>query len=139
MVKKKSRFPSPLNHLHIVLFTGDRNWMKEYAPVVRREIFALTKKHGTKNLLIIEGGAPGIDSMVKLCAHKANVHVAEVEALWETRHRSAGGQRNVIMAALKPDEVIGIHRDITQSRGTADMLRIAKNLGIPHKLVGLDK
>lgn len=135
MPRAKSKFPSPTKQLHKVLICGDRNWTKEYARAVTKEIFALTRKHGTKNLLIIEGGAPGVDSLVKLAAQKANVHVAEVEALWSTRGNSAGPQRNEMMAALWPDEVIGIHSDISKSVGTKKMLKLAENLGIPNRLV----
>jgi hypothetical protein len=121
--------------IYKVLICGDRNWSEEYAYVVKREIRKLARKHGTINLLLIEGGAPGVDSLVKLAGNKANVHVAEIEALWKMRRRSAGPQRNRIMAGLKPDEVIGIHFNIEESVGTRDMLKLAKELGIPNRLV----
>lgn len=133
--RAKSKFPSPTKKLHKVLICGDRNYTRVYVKAVRKVIHALTKIHGTKNLLIIEGGAPGVDSIVKVIAHKSNVHVAEIEALWDTRHKSAGGQRNEMMAALWPDEVIGIHSDLASSRGTKGMLDLAKRLGIPNTLI----
>lgn len=133
--RQRSRFPSPTKLLYKIVISGDRNWYEEYVPIVRRVIFGLSEKYGTKNLLIIEGGAPGIDSMVKHIAEKSNIHVAEICALWDTRHRSAGGQRNEIMAALKPDEVICIHRDISASSGTANMFKLAKRLEIPTRLI----
>lgn len=121
--------------VHKVLFTGDRNWKTEYVVAAYREIAALIEEHGVDHLLLIEGGAPGVDSIVKLCAHRKNVHVAEVEALWDKRGRSAGPQRNKVMIWLEPDEVIGIHSNITKSKGTKDMIEIAKDNGIPYKVV----
>jgi hypothetical protein len=108
-----------------------------YASIVVREIRRLVKKHGTTKLVIIAGGAPGIDSLAKATAHKQNVHVAEVEALWEIRGKGAGPQRNLVMALLEPDEVIAIHSDIKKSKGTARMLKIAKSLNIPSRVVAI--
>lgn len=119
--------------MYKVLICGDRNWKVSYAKVIRRVIDELVAEHGTKNLLIIEGGAPGVDSLVKLAAHKANIHVAEIEALWNVRGHSAGPQRNKVMAALDPNEIIGIHDSIKESVGTAGMLKIAKRRGIPYR------
>ena len=121
--------------IHKVLICGDRNWREEYPPVVKRVIRELVEKHGTKNLVVIEGGAPGVDTLSKIAAHKANVHVAEVEALWKIRKGGAGSQRNEIMKLLEPDEVIGIHVNFKESVGTADMLKRAKAAGIPTRKV----
>lgn len=121
--------------IYKVLICGDREWHKEYVYILNREIKSLVQEHGTTKLLIIEGGAPSVDSLAKIAAHKQNVHVAEIDALWKTRGGAAGPQRNKIMAALDPDEVIGIHRQIAQSVGTARMLEIAASLGIPYRLV----
>lgn len=121
--------------MYKVLICGDREWKKEYTIIVQREIKSLARAIGTDKLLIIEGGAPGVDSLAKLAAQKMNIHVAEVEALWDTRGRSAGPQRNKIMALLEPDEVIAIHSDISKSKGTVGMLAIAEVMEIPHRLV----
>lgn len=125
--------------MHKALICGDRNYRSEYALVIKRVVRRLVKKHGTKNLLLIEGGAPGVDSMVKVAGHLANVHVAEVDALWKTRHNSAGPQRNTIMAKLEPDEVIGIHVNFDESTGTVDMLEKAEKLGIPTTRIRVKK
>jgi hypothetical protein len=121
--------------IYKVLICGDREWKPVYARIIRREVRELARKHGTGKLLIIEGGAPGVDSLVKTASRKLNIHVAEIDALWDTRGNGAGMQRNKIMAALRPDEVIGIHESIGESKGTAGMLEIAKALGIPSRLV----
>lgn len=125
----------PTSELYTVLICGDRNWTPEYAQVVKREVKKLVKKHGTTKLLIIEGGAPGVDSLVKLAGNAANVHIAEVDALWKLRGKSAGPQRNKIMAQMQPDEVIGIHMSYEESIGTKNMLELAEKRGIPWRLV----
>jgi hypothetical protein len=117
--------------MYKVLICGDRNYRSEYPRIVKRVVRGLVKKHGTNDLLLIEGGAPGVDSLVKIAGHQNNVHVAEIDALWKTRHNGAGPQRNKVMAQLEPDEVIGIHVNFDESVGTVDMLKKAEKLGIP--------
>ncbi len=125
----------PSTELYVVLICGDRNFHDVYSKIVKREIGKLVKKHGTKNLVILEGGAPGVDTLAGLAATRANVHVAQVDALWNTRHNSAGPQRNKIMALLGPDEVIGVHMNFKESVGTKGMLDLAEKMGIPWRLV----
>jgi len=124
--------------MYKVLICGDRNYRSEYPKVVKRVVRGLVKKHG-KDLLLIEGGAPGVDSLVKIAGHQNDVHVAEIDALWKTRHHSAGPQRNKIMAQLEPDEVIGIHVNFDESTGTVDMLKKAEKLGIPTTRIRVKK
>lgn len=124
-----------IREIYIVLVTGDRNYKKAYVRMIKREMRKLVNEHGTTKLLVIEGGAPGVDTLTKKICESMNVHVAEVNALWDTRHASAGPQRNKIMAQLWPDEVIGFHVDISESVGTADMLAKVKKMGIPNRLV----
>lgn len=121
--------------IYKVLMCGDRKFKAIYAKPIVSEIAKLIRDHGVKRLLIIEGGAPGVDTMVKRRAQKRNVHVAEIEALWNTRYRYAGPQRNAMMAALDPHEVIAFHENINESKGTAGMLELAEKLGIPNRLV----
>jgi hypothetical protein len=117
---------------HVVLISGDRNWYPE--AILRREIRALKKKHGSK-LIIIVGGAPGVDKMAKGVAHEENVHAAEVDALWTTRHQAAGPQRNTAMLALWPHEVQCYHQDIKKSKGTKDMKTQAEKAGLPVRVI----
>lgn len=119
-----------MSKLHKVVICGDRNYHVRYEKILYRVIRGLVKKHGRTNLLIIEGGAPSVDTLALEIGHELNVHVAEVKALWNSRGRSAGSQRNKIMAQLEPDEVIGVHQNFTESIGTAEMLARAEKLGI---------
>lgn len=118
--------------IHKVLMFGARDWTDENA--VRREIRRLKRKYGNR-LLIIEGGAPGADQMARVYGHMADVHVAEVVALWSTRHRAAGPQRNTMMLMMGPDEAICFHADLGKSKGSADMKKRCDRAGVPVKVV----
>lgn len=119
--------------IYKALFCGDRNWSDRVS--IRKEIHRLIKENGVTNLVIIEGGAPGADYFSRIVAESNNVHVAEVKALWNTRHKGAGPQRNKVMRALEPDEVICFHDNIDKSVGTKSMKELAEEWGIPTKVV----
>lgn len=115
--------------MYKVLMFGGTDYSDWYR--VRYEIKRLIDEHGTKNLLIISGGAPGADTMAELAARESDVHVAVVKALWETRHRSAGPQRNAVMVAMQPDEAVRFGGD----RGSDDTSKRLAKFDIPCKAV----
>lgn len=119
--------------MYKVLICGNVEWHK-FGPI-KRELRRLIKKHGKDKLLIIEGGAPGADIMSKIVAEELSVHVAEIKALWGTRYRSAGPQRNDAMLALDPNEVIAFAEDMGPDRGTHDTITKAHKRGIKNKVV----
>lgn len=115
--------------MYKVLMFGGTLW-SEWGPI-EREMTRLVKVHGTTNLLIITGGAPGADTMAAMTARGRDVHCAVVQALWSTRHRSAGPQRNEVMVSLEPDEAVRFGGDA----GSDDTSRRLKKRGIPCKVV----
>ena len=118
-----------------VLICGARDWGSMSA--IERTIKRLKIKAAKWNmeLIIIEGGAPGADTMARIVGHKLDVHIAEVKALWDTRHRSAGPQRNTAMLMLDPHLVVAFHRDISKSKGTKDMVKQAEKAGIKVQVI----
>lgn len=120
--------------IHKVLICGDRDWTA-FGPI-RRDIRALVRKYGATRLLIIEGECPsgGADVIARIVAEEENVHVARIHALWETRYRGAGPQRNSMMLALEPDEWLAYHEAIEASRGTKNMVSQLRKAGIPGKI-----
>ena len=50
---------------------------------------------------------------------------------WKANPRAAGPIRNRQMLAAKPDMVVAFHKDLATSRGTKDMVTIARKAGIP--------
>lgn len=121
--------------LYKVLMFGARDWTD--SAVIRREIVDLIGEHGTSRLLIIEGECPtgGADLIARVEAERLNIHVARIHALWQTRYRGAGPQRNTIMRLLEPDEGIGFHPDIKKSKGTKNMAKQLDAAGIPYRIV----
>ncbi len=86
-------------------------------------------------IIVIHGGAPGADTLAGITASEHSCHTARVDALWATRYRGAGPQRNQVMALMQPDEAIGFHEDLSKSRGTKDMARRLDKAGINNKVV----
>lgn len=119
--------------IYKVLMSGSVHWANSSA--VRRELKKLIAKHGKTNLVVISGKAPGLDTIAKIQCDNLDVHCCEVGALWQTRHRAAGPQRNDIMLALEPDEVQCFHENILKSRGTKDTHDKAKKLGIKTRVI----
>lgn len=121
-----------------VLMCGSVEWGDPLP--IKREIKRLLRaiKSGriqAKELVVIHGKAPGADMLSGEIAKELNVHVCEIPALWDTRYRGAGPQRNSIMLSLEPHEVIGFHKNIRKSRGTKDTITKARKLGIKTKVV----
>jgi YspA, cpYpsA-related SLOG family len=116
--------------IYKVLICGDRNYKTEYAEVIQRVLLRLKREHGHA-LLIIAGGAKGVDTLVDQISYEKDIHCAVVRALWSTRRKGAGPQRNKVMLAMKPHEVIGIHANWDESSGTEDMCSRAEEARIP--------
>lgn len=95
---------------------------------------ALNSQHAYQPItLLIEGGAPGADSLARQWAEAASIRVAEYPADWRQYGKAAGPIRNQQMLNEgQPEKVIAFFdRPVEESRGTADMVRRAKQAGIP--------
>jgi hypothetical protein len=75
------------------------------------------------------GNARGADSIADAWARARGVNVHPVPADWQKYGRRAGPKRNQNMLGQCPDLVIAL----PGGRGTADMVRRAKNAGVPVK------
>jgi hypothetical protein len=122
-----------VNTMMRVLMFGGRSWENEEIP--EKAIKRLVSSRGTQRLLVITGGAPGLDMIAEQKAHELGVHVARVEALWDMYNRAAGPMRNAAMAALSPHLALGFHWDLNDSKGTKSMVEICKEQGIQCKLI----
>lgn len=121
--------------IYKVLMFGDRNWGLR-PPVIRemKRVEGIAHRRGLE-LVIIHGKAAGADQLSGIIAHEHSVHTCEVPALWETRGRAAGPQRNEVMRLLDPHEAVCFHPDLRKSRGSADMKRRLDKAGIKVKVV----
>ena len=107
-----------------LLVCGDRNW-SDYGSIVAR-IRELAPER------VIEGEARGADRLARTAAYALGIGVAAFPAQWNTYGRSAGMIRNQQMLDEgKPDMVLAFHDNILSSKGTADMVRRAKQAGLP--------
>lgn len=99
--------------------------------------------------VLIEGGAPGADSIAWWWAESAPTHRYEVDrfqhlhfpAKWHEEDGSfrkwAGPERNQKMLREgRPDLVIAFTHDLQQSKGTANMIKISKEAGVPVYIIG---
>jgi hypothetical protein len=106
----------------VVLFSGSRRWTDRDR--VRRDLEGLPE-----GSLVIEGGAPGLDKIVRQEAPKLGLHVATVPALWNFFDKPAGYRRNETMAMLQPDELFAY--PLGESPGTRHMIATAERECIP--------
>lgn len=114
-----------------VLICGDRNWA-DYDKVLD-----VMKGLGDKyeDLIIIEGGAKGADSLAKKAAIECDLEYKEFKANWKEYGRAAGPKRNQQMLEEKPDLVIAFHPNIDESKGSKDMVRRATKAGIDVSII----
>lgn len=77
--------------------------------------------------IVIHGDAPGADRLADEWATAQGIPVARVPALWQYYRQSAGPIRNKAMLLLEPDLVVAF----PGGRGTANMVMIAQQAGIP--------
>jgi cephalosporin hydroxylase len=110
-----------------VLVCGGRdydNWIKLQETLLR-ECDARCDDYD--HLTIIQGGARGADSLAKDWARLQEVEMEEYPADWDQYGKAAGIIRNQEMLTEgKPDLVIAF----PGGRGTAHMVRIAKDAGV---------
>ncbi len=108
-----------------VLICGDRNWTDE----TLIEDYILSLETGS---VIIQGEAPGADTIAKRLGEKHGFTVQGFEADWDKYGNGAGPIRNTQMLVEgKPDKVVAFHNDLSKSKGTANMIKQAKRLGVP--------
>lgn len=107
-----------------VLVCGGRDYS------CREQLFAVLDHAHAANpiLVLIHGAARGADMLADAWARNRGVAVNLFPADWETHGKAAGPMRNRRMLAEGlPDIVIAFKG----GRGTADMVRLARNAGIP--------
>lgn len=108
-----------------VLICGDRHWPDDAAFSIGNEIAFLPK-----DTVIIHGGCKGADLIAAKEAHLLGYATEEHKAEWSTYGRAAGPIRNQAMLDSGVDLVIAFHPNIQASKGTANMIKIAKEAGV---------
>lgn len=104
-----------------VLVCGGRDYSDQ------QTAFAALDSHVRHGDTIIQGGAPGADRLAREWCHQRRCRYENYPADWKTHGRAAGPIRNQQMIDEgKPTKVIAF----PGGRGTADMVRRARNAGI---------
>ena len=119
-----------------ILICGSRHWTN-YDSIISA-VQRLVVKYGKENITIIEGGAPGADSLARQAAIECGISYKEFPADWGRFGRKAGPIRNQQMLdeldvteSGGQDMVVAFHEDIEKSRGTRDMVNRARKNGVP--------
>lgn len=112
-----------------ILICGSRNWTNRKAI----EDIIETMCPG----IIIEGEAKGADTIASEIAQARHIQLLKFPAEWKLYGRGAGPIRNKKMLDEgKPDIVVAFHHNIKDSKGTADMLKQAREKNIKTLLIG---
>ena len=85
--------------------------------------------------MLIQGGARCADLMAAEIAREFGWPVVQIDANWNFYHKAARPVRNGWMLALEPDICLAFHEDITNSKGTKDMMERARKAGVPVELI----
>lgn len=105
--------------MNTVLVCGSRHWADRQAIYNRLSLLP-------KNTVIVHGDCRGADQLAGSVAQELGLAVVACPANWEEHGRSAGPIRNrAMLNEFNPELVIAFTQDITQSRGTAHMVRLA--------------
>lgn len=110
-----------------VLVCGSRNWSK------KRTIEKVLSRLNVQT--VIEGEASGADTLAKEVAEENGIPVEGFPAKWDKYGRRAGPIRNQRMIDEgAPDLVLAFHEDFFNSKGTRDMVKKARNAGLPVRI-----
>lgn len=113
--------------MYKVLVTGDRNWQDK--EIVLEHVRSASEKAWT-SILFIHGDAAGADRACEEACHKLHLPRIVCPADWDRYKKSAGPVRNRFMLKLEPSVIWAYHDDLSNSRGTMDMVSIALKKGI---------
>ena len=110
-----------------ILITGGRYWSD------RDKISNALFDASAPGDIIIEGGAPGADTIARQVCDwmRPRRRWIELRADWELYGKAAGPIRNREMLDLQPEIVLAFHEDLANSRGTKDCAEEAIRRGIP--------
>lgn len=114
----------------IVVVTGSRDWNDHWT--VEQALIELAGGDDPSGIVLVEGGARGLDRIVRIAGRFLGFNVQTVEADWETNGKSAGPIRNQEMIDLQPD--LGLAFPLGHSIGTFDMMMRMKANGIPYQV-----
>ena len=97
----------------------------------------IVARYGRDDVTVIHGAARGADSIAGEVARQLHCEVLAFPADWDTHGKAAGMIRNRRMLDEgKPELVVAFTDDLSESRGTKDMVTRAKAAGVPVYVIG---
>lgn len=124
--RKRGKPERPLR----LLVTGDRDWTGRKA---MKAAFQLLELDYGKAVTLIHGDARGADRMAESLFIELGFEggLLVYPAEWDKYHFGAGHIRNQLMLDHgKPDIVFAFHDDLSNSKGTKDMVKRSLNAGL---------
>jgi hypothetical protein len=106
-----------------ILICGDREFRDA------KRIYAYLTMIPTTDT-IIQGDARGADTITWVCCELLGLPWESFPADWEKYGKAAGPIRNKEMLDSKPDLVVYFHNNITRSKGTLNMINMARQAGV---------
>lgn len=125
----KTIYEKDVNTFMKILVCGDRKWTDEQTIIDHLFPFIMDKP------TVIHGGAKGADTIGDMIARRYALTVIVKRAKWNRFGDAAGPIRNREMLKANPDLVLAFHNDIKNSKGTKDMVTIARNAGIETRVI----
>lgn len=107
-----------------VLICGDRFWTDEQ--VIKAFIAELPA-----DTIVITGGARGVDTIAFLASQARGLKTMVFLADWKRYGRAAGPIRNQQMLDAASDLVAYAHDNLELSKGTRNMVSLARKAGVP--------
>lgn len=129
-----------LNNYYRVVVTGDRNWPDNgwFAIKERMTSIADDALCAPEYVLIITGGARGVDTQADLCASILSYKTHVVHAEWDKYGKKAGPIRNIrMLEQYKPHLVLAFHNDLENSKGTKHCVNQARAREIEVEVVSM--
>ena len=119
----------------IVLCCGDRAWKDRTSirKALKRCIEQMDGRSG--DILVVEGGANGADTLCREEAMKLGIQVCTFHANWKLHHKAAGPIRNANQLRWgKPTLCYAFHNFLPNSKGTKDMVQKCEAVGVPVRI-----
>lgn len=122
-----------------VIIAGSRKFNDQ--DLFDKTVNNILANYNTNELEIVSGACAGADAMGEEYAKNHNIRLAEFPAYWSKYGKSAGPIRNEQMAkyAAEADRGILIAFPIGESRGTRNMIKLARQYGLEVEIVETER